>query len=96
MKYIIQVKDNSNIIKEQRVRYLQNVPLFYGKVERYWLFEEYKRNATQFDWNEANKMIASLLVDWSWDTYTIYEVGDIEDEGKRYTPIKEISISYYR
>jgi len=94
MKYIIQVKHNSN------VNYLQLQGERVGGIlvrKPYWLFEEYKRNATQFETIEgATKMIGELLIDWLYDTYTIYEVGDIEKEGKRYTPVKEISISDYK
>ena len=91
MKYIIQVRAN------EEVRYLQNQSTYKGGIERYWLFEEYKRNATQFDSiKEATKTISELLIDWLWATYTILEVGNIEEEGKRYTPIKEIFISEHK
>lgn len=90
MKYIIQVKFKNE------TNYLQNIKTFKGGVERYWLFEEYKRNATQFETiEEATKMIGELLADWLYDTYTIYEVGNIEKEGNRYEPIKVILVSDY-
>lgn len=94
MKYIIQVKYKNEI------NYLQLQGERVGQIlvrKPYWLFEEYKRNATQFETIEsATKMIGELLTDWLYETYTIYEVGNIEEEGKRYTPIKQISVSNYR
>jgi hypothetical protein len=99
MKYIIQVKTKN------KVSYLENKPTFKGnyvRPERYWLFEEYKRNATTFETiEEATKMIGELIADWSWTTYTILEVGAICEAGETkateqtYYPIKEISISDY-
>jgi hypothetical protein len=83
MKYIIQVKS------KDKINYLQNIPTFRGGVEKYWLFEEYKSNATQFETiEEATKEIGKLIADWSWNTYTI-----LEEE--TYYPVKEISISDY-
>jgi hypothetical protein len=76
MKYIIQVK------AKKEIRYLQDL--------HYWLFEEFKQNATTFETIEqATKRIGELLADWLWETYTI-----LEEE--TYYPIKEISISDYK
>jgi hypothetical protein len=95
MKYIIQVKT------KDKTNYLQNIPTYKG-VQRYWLFEEYKRNSTEFETiEEATKTIGELLAKWSYTTYTIYEVGAICKAGetkateKTYYPIKEISVSDY-
>jgi hypothetical protein len=86
MKYIIQVKTKN------KVNYLENKPTFKGNylvVEKYWLFEEFKENATKFEnIKEATKTIGELIADWSWATYTILEE-------KTYYPVKEISISDY-
>ena len=66
------------------------------------MFEEYKRNSTEFETiEEATKTIGELLAKWSYTTYTIYEVGAICKAGetkateKTYYPIKEISVSDY-
>jgi hypothetical protein len=86
MKYVIKVGSNVD-----EIRYLQT-----RKGESpYWLYEEYRRNATTYETIEqATKVIGTMIGEWLYTTWTILEIGDIEQE--RYTPIKEIVISEYK
>jgi hypothetical protein len=86
MKYVIQVGTNVD-----EIRYLQT-----RKGESpYWLYKEYRRNATTYETIEqATKVIGKMISEWLYTTWTILEIGDIEQE--KYTPIKEIVISEYK
>jgi hypothetical protein len=92
MKYIIQVK------AKNETRYLQ----IRKEDQPLWLYEEFKQNATMFETiKDATKTIGEMIADWSWETYTILEVGAICEAGETkateqtYYPVKEISISDY-